>query len=198
MLLPEICRHIGAQPGRYARRFNFASCELWLCTEICHIFNFDLGHAHFPALGDGRYFLYNEDDKRDLSLYRDLSQDEGAFQHQLLTHIEAKVAYPNQNPPKNWLKSLTMKMAKYRGAGVALEGWVFLTWTSDDKYKKTPQPEQFFANVEAQLLGEEALGLLGETWVVEPERYPVIDEVFEWRGRPKRIVVQALRIVAAE
>ncbi|WP_206744033.1 hypothetical protein, partial [Vibrio cyclitrophicus] len=168
----------------YLHQFNFSACELWLCNEICKILNFDVENSVSSLRKE---FVYNEDNKRDISIYNETSE------LKLLEHIEVKVVYPtNKLTHKiNWLDSLKNKLeGSSNVSSCGLNGWVFYVWTSCDKYKKLyPDPLTFFqrdAYDISQKLGSEYVS------VSEFQCLDIIDDNFLWRGEEKRIVVKGM------
>lgn len=183
----DTIKFISTHQETYLKRFNFAACELWLCTEICHFLNFN---ENTGISSKGEEFAYNEDRKRDISLYT------GNRTPLLTDHIEAKVVYPTNRltTKDNWLYSLKNKIEKSitnATHDVQYHGWVFGVWTSDDKYiKKHGDPATFFErdhNVIRERLKEN---------YTSPSDFKYIDIMngtFLWRGKEKRIVVKGFQ-----
>ncbi|MEA9392777.1 hypothetical protein SJI19_19935 [Acerihabitans sp. TG2] len=188
--LGKICQYIWEHNEHYAKRFNFATCERWICTEICHIANFDLGFTPMEGHDDQRYSLYDEDKKRDLSLYQGYG-DEAS----LIKHIEVKVVYPFGCNESKWFRPLINGMNSRLVEHSEVEGWVFMVWTSGvkkrDKYRS---PDEFFNSIEKYLKTARSQALLGHVFMPDMDFLPVAETNFIWCGAPKRIVVKALRI----
>ncbi|PSW71889.1 hypothetical protein C9J41_19145 [Photobacterium sp. GB-50] len=185
----DIITNLSNNTERFIYQFNFSACELWLCNEICRILNFEEGDGTSAGKNE---FAYNEDNKRDISIYKSLSSSESS----LLEHIEVKVVYPSQNLTRdeNWLDSLVCKLDSASGnndSSIGYHGWVFFVWTSDLKYsKKYPEPEMFF-DKDVEFI-QNKIGNCYES----PSRFKSIDVIdgnFEWRGEDKFIVVKGMQ-----
>lgn len=189
-ILGEVCRYILANDERYARRFNFAASERWICTEICHIVNFDLGLNPLEETEDKQYSLYDEDEKRDLSLYQGYNE-----RAKLIKHIEVKVVYPMDGHKSKWFKPLLSTMQTSLNKLYDTEGWVFLVWTSGvrkrDKYRT---PESFFDSIKKYIKSERTKELLGNVFLPDLHFLSVAETNFTWCGAPKRVVVKAMRV----
>jgi len=189
-VLGEVCRYIWDHNEHYAKRFNFAACERWICTEICHIANFDLGFNASDGFEDLQYSLYDEDEKRDLSLYQGYGD-----KALLIKHIEVKVVYPLDSNESKWFRPLVTSMKSSLIKRNDVEGWVFLVWTSGTKKKdKYRSPDSFFYSIEKYLKTARSQAFLEHLFIPDMNFIPVAETNFIWCGGPKRIVVKALRI----
>ena len=175
----ELNSYIAKNPERYLSRFNFSACELWLCTEICHILNFEL-----TAPKNQGWFVYNEDYKRDISVYCD---------EKLLSHIEVKVVYPNYSltAKKNWYGSLETKFSmlaeEYKPQKTNQLAWVYFIWTSQvDSLKRYNTMDLFFSKTIEDVTKMHKCSKLNFI--------DVLDSCIYWRGQKKRIVVKALEL----
>lgn len=172
----------------YFPRFNYSACELWLCTELCHLINFEGGNLQ--ASSDGEAFLYNEDYKRDLTLY--LSGRSGS--PKIASHIEVKIIYPvARSKFDESVDNLFQKLKSSFHADYNQEGWIYLVWTQH--YSSTP--ESFFKSriewLEEQLGSKEFLD--HENNQLRPyysQVHGIADGSINWRGEDKRIVVKAI------
>ncbi len=189
-VLGDVCQYIWDHNEHYAKRFNFAACERWICTEICHIANFDLGFNAMAVHEDLQYSLYDEDEKRDLSLYQGYGNNA-----LLIKHIEVKVVYPLDGNESKWFRPLLTAMRNSLIKQNDVEGWVFLVWTSGVKKKeKYRSPDDFFNSIKKYLKTERSQALLEHVFIPDMNFLPVAETNFIWCGGPKRIVVKALRI----
>lgn len=170
----------------YLPRFNYAACELWLCTELCHIINFDELNLH--GISNGDIFIYNEDCKRDLTLYSEGQSDSP----RKLLHIETKVIYPSSKG-KNAVKHLCNKLNRTRNAEYIQEGWVYLVWTQHYNIS----PEKFFNDriewlkevVELNTLTDKHGNQLN---AIYSDTHDICDGDICWRGAKKKIIVKAI------
>ncbi|EOZ9392538.1 hypothetical protein [Enterobacter cancerogenus] len=171
---------------KYLPRFNYSACELWLCTELCHIINFDGLNLHRDSNGDT--FIYNEDCKRDLTLYSEGHSDKP----KKLLHIEAKVIYPSSNC-KNSIKHLCDKLNRTRNIEYTQEGWVYLVWTQHYNIL----PENFFNDRIKRLKEAVELNISTDEYgnklnVMYSDIHEICDGEILWRGNHKRIIVKAI------
>ncbi|MDV5140222.1 hypothetical protein [Chimaeribacter arupi] len=184
----EVSDRLKAHSAHYFPRFNYAACELWLCNEICHLVN--AGENGLQQMSDGDVFLYNEDNKRDLTLYTAGRNIKAEIQK----HIEVKVAYPHSKSDfMGEIKSLCKKLSKSLDKQYRLEGWVYLVWT---QYYAI-SPDAFFETrlhwLKTELTSGEYRGASGITY--QP-MFSTVKEIAEgnltWRGQDKHIVVKAV------
>lgn len=188
--LGAICQYIWEHNEHYAKRFNFADCERWVRTEICHIANFDLGFKPMEGHEDPHYLLYDEDPKRGLDLYQGYGD-----KTLLIKHIEVKVVYPFGCNESKWFKPLMNAMKNSLGKQDGVEGWVFMVWASGlRKNEKYRSPDSFFYSIEKHLKTARSQSFLDPGFMSDMVLLPVAETNFIWCGAPKRIVVKALRI----
>ncbi|MEA9390279.1 hypothetical protein SJI19_06915 [Acerihabitans sp. TG2] len=172
----------------YLPRFNYSACELWLCTELCHLINFE-GHK-LQALSDGDLFLYNEDNKRDLTLY----SSGKTKQPKILTHIEVKVIYPvAKSKFDNAINNLYQKLKSSRHSDYNQEGWIYLVWT---QHYAVPLEDFFVSRIEwlKESLDSKAF-FDHEDNQLRPhyaQVHNIADGSIAWRGEKKQIVVKAI------
>ena len=179
---------LNARAEHYLPRFNYSACELWLCTEICHLVNYDDGKLQALSAGDN--FIYNEDYKRDLTLYAAGKSDRPT----ILLHIEVKLIYPVSRSGFNEsIDSLCLKLKNSYHGNYHQEGWVYLVWTqhyaispeiffaSRSEWIQTHLAEKTRADDNNNLLSLFCTGL-----------QDIADGTINWRGEEKRIVVKAL------
>ncbi|MEY0629967.1 hypothetical protein AB7441_23730, partial [Providencia rettgeri] len=132
-----LCEYLANKNSHYGSRFNYASCELWLCQEACQIINF--GDRNYHLNPEIPFFCYNEDKKRDLSFYT--IDDKG--EPKLISHIEVKLIYPTSISDKtSKIKELVDKLMNAKNANSIKSGWIFLIWTNN--YKE--DCEKFFTD----------------------------------------------------
>lgn len=177
-----------AHSAHYFPRFNYAACELWLCNEICHLVN--AGENGVQQMSDGDVFLYNEDAKRDLTLYT----GGRTATPEIKKHIEVKVAYPVEKSKfLDSIRNLREKLTPSLDAEYRLEGWVYLVWTQHYAIS----PDAFFETrlhwLKTELASGEYRGASGITY--QP-MFSTVKEIAEgnltWRGQDKHIVVKAV------
>lgn len=177
-----------SKPENYYSRFNYASCELWLCTEICHAINHE-GQG-LQQVSQGDFFLYNEDYKRDLTLY----SSGRALTPKIETHIEMKVVYPvSKAKCLESMENLFNKLARSFNFGHQLEGWVYLVWTQH--YNLTP--DDFFDSRISWIQEKiKSKGKVDEQsnkkMTYFSEIKTIADGILKWRGMDKRIIVKAI------
>lgn len=185
----DVIEYIKENPEKYIYNFNFSACELWLCNEICRILNFENSKG---IVKDDKEFAYNEDHKRDLSIYKSINKNKS----NLLEHIEVKIVYPSQflHHQNNWLDSLFNKLdcsSTKKMAHNGYHGWVFFVWTSDDKYKKIlPDSDSFFTRDTSFIHDKIGFRYTSETGF---RCVDILDDSFMWRGEEKRIVVKGMQ-----
>lgn len=179
----DVCAYFKNNESRYISNFNFSACELWLCNEICKVINFDL---KLQESSKGSLFCYNEDQKRDLSIYT--SRPDGYAE--LLEHIEVKLIYPTTKSKSDiYQDDLINKIICTHKGSHQVSGWVFFIWT--DHYKGKYTPENFTADKVdnfKQSIADRVLDLQVNNL------HHIIDDYIHWRGEEKRIVVNALTI----
>ena len=172
----------------YFPRFNYSACELWLCTEICHIIN--AGEQGLQQRSRGKVFLYNEDKKRDLTLYSSGETKKPVIEK----HIEVKVIYPvSKSKFGSSIYSLCKKLSKTLDATYPLEGWVYLVWTQHYKIS----PDEFFETrldwLTTAVNEKEYFGDSGKQYQpVFSEIKEIAEACLTWRGQEKRIIVKAI------
>lgn len=172
----------------YFSRFNYSACELWLCTEICQIINFDDGNLQGASRGE--WFLYNEDYKRDITLYSNGTENTP----KISSHIEVKLIYPTvRSKFENAIESLYKKLHSSYNHGYVQEGWVYLVWTQS---YSTPS-EDFFESREAwirEIIGQkEILDCNGLKMSPAFTRlHDITEGTLFWRGKEKQIIVKAM------
>lgn len=183
----DVVKTMSQTQSSYLSNFNFSACELWLCNEICNMLNF----GEFDSVKQcNNEFIYNEDCKRDLSIYSGSEDSE----LRLLEHIEVKVVYPSQKieHKNNWLDSVINKLKKSvtNTPNVGLSGWVFFVWTSCDEYiRLCPEPESFYGRDIQKISAR-----LSEDFISSSEFkcINILDGFIHWRGKDKRIVVKGM------
>ncbi|MGO2236165.1 hypothetical protein B6N13_00625 [Marinomonas sp. UCMA 3892] len=189
----DAIKHIMKNSEQYLYQFNFSACELWLCNELCKILNFEAGTG---VSSEKNEFIYNEDKKRDLSIYH---WDKNGTE-KLLEHIEVKVVYPKYllSHKVNWLDSLVNKLDRSQlnfNEYIGYHGWVFFVWTSDRTYsKKYPNPTDFF-NRDTQEIKTKLPHCYNSK--TDFQCVDIIDGSFLWRGVTKRIVVKGMQFTKA-
>lgn len=165
-----------------AQRLMGAACENWLRTEICSILNFENGK------GISRHdeeFAYDEDEKRDISIYR------GNESPQLLHHIELKVAYASYSTAKHteWIKSLKKQLERPAKASepnnVQRHGWIFSIWTT---YNIHIEPQEYFQGIQHRLTNS----FTTDEYTEQPEfrTEQILDTVLPWRGSTTRVIMK--------
>ena len=185
-LFSESSSVLNRKANSYLPRFNYAACELWLCTELCHIINFEGLNLHTDS--NGEVFIYNEDCKRDLTLY----SDGHSSPPQKLLHIEAKVIYPTSGC-KNDIQNLCNKLNKSRNSAYMQEGWVYLVWTENHNIR----PDRFFNDridkLKQTIESNKATLEDGNNLTsVCSDVHEICDGNICWRGSKKRIIVKAI------
>ncbi|ROP62231.1 hypothetical protein EDF81_0714 [Enterobacter sp. BIGb0383] len=172
----------------YYPRFNYSACELWLCTELCHLINFEEGNLHTAS--DGEVFIYNEDYKRDLTLY----QSGTTNQPEMVKHIEVKVLYPvTRSGFEDSVENLYQKLKKSLHADSSQEGWIYLVWT---QHYRVSADDFFASRIEwlKEHLAVKALFNDNNTRLnpLYSGLRDICDGSIIWRGEEKRIVVKAI------
>ena len=168
----------------YLKRFAYAACELWLCAEICNILNFD--HASsFSTLASNK-FCFNEDAKRDLTVYD--SQTGG-----VLSHIEVKLLYPGYSLSKRASK-ITELFSKIEGNKQRKvdSGWFFIIWISTNcRSYKTSEAffDDAFSEIKYWMEKSDVDYCLSEYGMID-----VIGDHFLWRNEEKEVIVKAIAI----
>lgn len=185
-LFSESSSSLKLKAQSYFPRFNYAACELWLCTELCHIINFGELNLHSESKGD--IFIYNEDCKRDLTLYSDGLNSKP----KKLLHIEAKIIYPSSGR-YNTIKDLCNKLNRTRTSDYIQEGWVYLVWTQHYGI----QPDNFFDDrikwMKEAIESNDFIDKHGNKLkAIYSEIHEICDGELRWRGSEKRIIVKAI------
>lgn len=172
----------------YFPRFNYSACELWLCTEICHIIN--AGEKGLQSLSGGEVFLYNEDGKRDLTLYSSGETDAPVIEK----HIEVKLIYPTDNYTFiSSVNDLCRKLSQSLDKTYRLEGWVYLVWTQHYAIS----PDAFFETRLNRLTEVvNAREYIGASGIKYRPIFSMVKDIAEgcltWRGQEKKIIVKAV------
>jgi len=185
-----VCEFIKERQDWYSTRFSYASCELWLCVEACSILNFD--HSILALTKDqDNMFCYNEDDKRDLTIYKSDTEKQVA-------HIEAKLLYSGYSYLRSRQKidevfdKFNKTIDNEKNTNALKSGWIFMIWSSTKKgrYKN---PDDFFNDSLRNI--KESIEERHEFFVLdESKMMNVIDKEFDWRDDYKRIIVKAVYV----
>ncbi|MBD2809523.1 hypothetical protein ID853_01150 [Xenorhabdus sp. Vera] len=135
-LFRDVCHVLKNKQDKYIRAFNYASCEKWLCNELCQLINDDI----FMGTGSEIY-CYDEVFKTDITVYKDdgnytVPKDD---RDNLLINIEVKLLYPKTQILKKKGRIIELvnkldKLKKENNCNIKNEGWVFCIWT--DYYMK--------------------------------------------------------------
>lgn len=179
--LHNVVSYIKEKEDWYLKRFGYAACELWFCVEACNILNFDHPLYSFEALNNGK-FCFNEDDKRDITIYnRDQSID---------SHIEVKLLYPayGQSKTNKKINEVFDKFNTYPlKRDEKREGWFILIWSSANRGShKEDDSEGFFNDAIERIT---SLNQSSELSVMD-----VLNNSFKWRSYSKQIIVKAVKI----
>ena len=171
--LKRVCDFIASKKEQYGKRFGYSACELWLCVEACNILNFD-SDASFANNKESKC-CFNEDGKRDLSIYDDELNI-------IANHIEVKMLYPSYGSAKSKNK-INEVFDKFNSSAPAcaknLAGWFFLIWSSMNK-GTFEYSEDFFEKSIRQI---EDLAVGDDNFRDnKTEVLPVLKENFKWRG----------------
>lgn len=169
----------------YGKRFSYSACELWLCVEICNILNFDHPTLSFVKTGENKC-CFNEDNKRDLSIYNDDLRT-------MENHIEVKLLYPSYGKIKSELK-INEVFDKFNNniiEGVSCSGWFFFIWSSLKK-GSFENAEDFFKYKEEQV--KEIAKKNKNFKNAIPEIENILTHSFSWRNTEKEIVVKAMSL----
>ena len=182
----SVCRFIKEREMWYATRFSYASCELWLCVEACNIINFD---DEDMALSKKDMFCYNEDNKRDLTIYKNNTEEK-------IAHIEVKLLYSGYSylKSRNKIDEVFDKFNKtFDNENETLEsGWIFMIWSSS-KCGSNKNPDDFFKNSMKNI--KESIEERSEGFSIDDSHLVgVIDKEFKWRNDYKRIIVKAVYV----
>lgn len=182
LYLHNVVSYIKENEDWYLKRFGYAACELWFCVEACNILNFDHSLYSFEALNNGM-FCFNEDDKRDITIYnRDQS---------INTHIEAKLLYPAYGLSKSNKKinEVFDKFDTYKIKGnEKREGWFILVWSSLNKGKYKENESECFFNNNIKRIAE--MSKNSEIIVLD-----VLNNRFKWRSYNKEIIVKVVKTI---
>lgn len=183
--LDNIASYIKEKESWYLKRFGYAACELWFCVEACNILNFDHPLYSFEKTDNGK-FCFNEDDKRDITIYnKDQTID---------SHIEVKLLYPSYTPSKTNKKidEVFNKFNEYKIKNNELrEGWFILIWSSSNRGKyKENEADKFFNDTIEKIKNKNINDSVAEYIVL-----PVLDNSFKWRSYDKEIIVKAIKII---
>lgn len=183
--LRQVCDFIASKKEWYGKRFGYSACELWLCVEACNILNFDSDTSF--ANNKENKCCFNEDGKRDLSIYDDELNI-------IASHIEVKVLYPSYGhaKSKNKIKEVFDKFNMDDSpCSENLHGWFFLIWSSMNKGSFS-SPEDFFAKNIQKI---EDLVIVNNKFAGNRlETLPFLKETFKWRDTEKEIIVQAVSV----
>lgn len=177
--LNDVCAFFRENQDWYLTRFGYAACELWLCAEICNILNFD--HPSAFAKQGSKKFCFNEDKRRDLTIYDDAIQS-----GHISSHIEVKLLYPSYSAKKKKTKlhELIKKQANSE--------WIFMIWTStwSGSFKNK---HDFFTAALADIADYAHEYPVGNT-LSQSAAIDVIDGTFDWRDVRKEIAVKAISL----
>lgn len=182
--LDNVVSYIKEKDDWYLKRFGYAACELWFCVEACNILNFDHSINSFEKTDNGK-FCFNEDDRRDITIYNnDQSID---------SHIEVKLLYPSYAPSKtnNKINEIFDKFDTYKIIKNEIrEGWFILIWSSLNRGKyKEGEADKFFNDTIEKIKNRDINNSVSEYVVL-----PVLDNSFKWRSYDKEIIVKAIKI----
>ncbi|KHS78711.1 MULTISPECIES: hypothetical protein [Pectobacterium] len=183
--LKMVCDFLRDNQEWYLKRFGYAACELWLCSEICNILNFD----HNASLDKLNKFCFNEIEKRDLTIYENTANGLA----KMLSHIEVKLLYPayQKSKKKGKLDELVKKLSS-DSEKLGKSGWIFMVWTSANagSYKES---SDFFNDAFEEI--KKYFDMKNNDYVTSS--FGVIDiigDVFGWRGGEKEIIVKAIAV----
>lgn len=174
--------------NHYLPRFNYSACELWLCAEICHLVNYDGGNIQ--SISDGDIFLYNEDFKRDLTLYSGGITNKPTILH----HIEVKLIYPTAvSKFTESVNSLYDKIYNSGHSDYNQEGWVYLVWTQHYDIS----PDVFFESrvewLKSLLDSKECYDKENKKLItLYSHLHDIAEGSIKWRGENKKIIVKAI------
>ncbi|GKW13750.1 hypothetical protein PEC301899_40320 [Pectobacterium carotovorum subsp. carotovorum] len=179
-----VCDFLRDNNKWYLKRFGYAACELWLCSEICNILNFDHDLSFNNTEEDK--ICFNEDKKRDLTVYESSSD-------KILSHIEVKLLYPSYTRSKRKEKMYELEKKLSRDmAKPGDSGWIFMIWTSAN-HKRYIDRNAFF---------DESISDINE--YINESHMPyavsqldvinIFDDEFDWRRGKKRLTVKAIAI----
>lgn len=170
--------------NEYSRRFVLSSCEQWLSTEMCMLIN-----EKYHLSDHGRFFCYNEDDRRDLTFY--LCDEIG--RPEILGHAEIKLIYPVSVPKrKKNIEHLVSRVVRYHTLRYSTEGWCFFIWTSG--YEKDCTADTFFSLMSEELsmsVNDKARRLYLPTPTFG-SLVSLCDTHIKWRGESVRIIARAI------
>lgn len=183
--LDNIASYIKEKESWYLKRFGYAACELWFCVEACNILNFDHPLYSFEKTGSGK-FCFNEDDRRDITVYnKDQTID---------SHIEVKLLYPSYATSKTNKKinEVFDKFDTYKIKGNEIrEGWFILIWSSSNRGKyKESESDKFFYDAIENIKNRNINNSISEYSILS-----ILDNSFKWRSYDKEIIVKATKII---
>lgn len=182
----DVTQYLSRNSAHAVRRVMGAACENWLRTEICAILNFECESGVSTADGE---FAYDEDEKRDISIYK-----ESAGVPILRHHIELKVVYPSYalTPSADWVTALQLQLERQSKEtepdDCRRHGWVFGIWYS--RYQGKVDQGEFFSQMSSCLQQ-----VFGEKMYTTQHKYsaePVFEERLNWRGKEMDVVMRAI------
>ncbi len=147
----------------------------------------------YHGQSNGRFFCYNEDNKRDITFYVCDEHDAPAIKG----HSEVKLIYPLQaSKRKSSIDSLIDKVLRCNQCEYPVEGWFFLVWNSyyEDRYSAS----DFFSIVKNEI--QQSFSYehqrMGSSSFVIPEMVDFCNSEIKWRGRNISIKVKAIPVGA--
>lgn len=185
--LNRVCDFLKEKKEWYLPRFGYSACELWLCSEICNILNFD--HELSFHKTQSNLFCFNEDRKRDLTVYESITENK----YNISSHVEVKLLYPAYSKKKVNTKLCELEKSLYRNAVRSGDnGWIFIIWTSakTGNYKDGDSFfEEMHSNIKCWVEKNEIKYSLSEQGLIY-----IFGDEFDWRGIKKEIIVKAVAI----
>lgn len=181
----RVCEYFSNHKKWYSKRFSYSACELWLCVEACNILNFD--HEKAFSLSEDSKYCFNEDAKRDLTIYNTLNDE-------VISHIEVKLLYPSYSLSKSNMK-IQEVFDKFKNKKANeqcnLSGWFFLIWSSLNKGAYITSEKFFNDKVnQIKLMTDE-----NENFSFDESNYThVLEDVFKWKEGTKEIIVKAIYV----
>ncbi len=175
--------------SHYLRRFFGSANENWLRTEICAILNFDT-HGGIP--NKEKEYAYDEDEKRDISIYS-IKRDENDeyVKDELQHHIELKCfssGLPGEASIRKTLEDLKRQLSTDSYPSSKKHGWMFFTKSN-------------YHNIELKLYFERAKKLIQEVFPKDSyttlHNYTlehVISGKFDWCGEEAELNIKALYV----
>lgn len=181
----RVCCYFSEKKEWYSKRFSYSACELWLCVEACNILNFD--HEKAFCLEEERKYCFNEDAKRDLTIYN-------TFTDEVISHIEVKLLYPSYSLSKS-NKKIQEVFDKFKNNKANdecnLSGWFFLIWSSLNTGSYITS-EKFFSDKMNQI---KLMAEKDECFSFNENNLThVLEDVFKWKEGTKEIIVKAIYV----